>query len=190
MQQEAAHQTEGAFEAVVQFVDISGFTALTEELMTHGKEGAEELGQSLRFFFNPLIAAVQNAGRFITGFAGDAFTAVYPQKEVRDYSDSVLYAAQLMQDFFSENGVFETPFGSFSFAIKVGITFGKVEWGILEISDDFSTYFFRGTGNELISSIIVILYHYGISCIGNAAFHIFTQCEICISISLVSPFIH
>ncbi len=33
----------GSFEAFTMFVDISGFTKLTETLMQHGKEGAEVL---------------------------------------------------------------------------------------------------------------------------------------------------
>ena len=34
--------------------------------------------RTLRFHFDPLVAAVHDAGGFITGFAGDAFTAVFP----------------------------------------------------------------------------------------------------------------
>ncbi len=35
----------GRFPAVVLFVDTSGFTALSTQLITHGKEGAELLAE-------------------------------------------------------------------------------------------------------------------------------------------------
>jgi class 3 adenylate cyclase/tetratricopeptide (TPR) repeat protein len=80
-QRNAEGQTSGTIEAAALFVDISGFTSLTTKLMQHGRggrEGAEALVRTLRFHFDPLVAAVHEAGGFITGFAGDAFTALFP----------------------------------------------------------------------------------------------------------------
>ena len=92
LQQHASKKTSGVFPAAVQFVDISGFSSLTEKLIAHGKEGAEVLGTTLRFFFNPLIEAVEQAGGFITGFAGDSFTAVYPDREEADFGQRLLFS--------------------------------------------------------------------------------------------------
>lgn len=81
VRRDAEGQLSGTFEAAALFVDISGFTSLTTKLMQHGRggrEGAEALVRTLRFHFDPLVAAVHEAGGFITGFAGDAFTALFP----------------------------------------------------------------------------------------------------------------
>ena len=68
----------GRFQAAALFVDISGFTPLTEALLQHRRDGAEVLGQALNGIFGPLVAEVYVQGGFIAGFAGDAFTALFP----------------------------------------------------------------------------------------------------------------
>ena len=61
----------GQFEAVVLFVDTSGFTPLTARLSGHGREGAEVLAGILLAVFEPLVEAVYAHGGFIAGFAGE-----------------------------------------------------------------------------------------------------------------------
>ena len=68
----------GSLDACVMFVDISGFTPLTERLMKSGSHGAEELTGILNDLFSPLVALVYASGGFIPYFAGDAFTAIFP----------------------------------------------------------------------------------------------------------------
>ena len=68
----------GEFTAAALFVDISGFTTITETLMEYGTAGAETLANLMRGVFTPLIDSVYAQGGFIIGFAGDAFTAVFP----------------------------------------------------------------------------------------------------------------
>lgn len=128
------------------FVDISGFTALTGKLMSHGKEGAEILASTLRFYFDPLVESVLQAGGLIAGFAGDAFTAVFPQTDDIDVAEYTLQAALAMQEFFHEHDVYRNAFGEFPFALKIGLSWGSVEWGVIETSDTMATYFFRGPG--------------------------------------------
>ena len=65
----------GRFEAYTMFIDLSGFTAMTEALMREGNEGAEKLSRILNSIFNPLVHLVYHRGGFIPYFAGDAFTA-------------------------------------------------------------------------------------------------------------------
>ena len=77
LSQHAQGQTSGSFDAATLFVDISGFTTITETLMQHGTEGAETLANLMRSVFTPLIATVYEYGGFVVGFAGDAFTAVF-----------------------------------------------------------------------------------------------------------------
>ena len=60
------------------FVDLSGFTRLTESLMAKGPEGAEELSDVLNHIFQPTVELVYEQGGFIPYFAGDSFTAIFP----------------------------------------------------------------------------------------------------------------
>src|SRR5262245_18575512 len=96
LQEDAFGRTSGKFTAAAIFIDISGFTAMTEKLMQHGRGGAEALAGTLRFYFDPLIESVHEAGGFITGFAGDAFTALFPDAPDRNVASYALTAARKM----------------------------------------------------------------------------------------------
>ena len=80
----AAGEASGRLDAATLFVDVSGFSAMTSALMAHGQHGAEVLAQVMRAIFDPLVEAVYAHGGFITVFAGDAFTAVFPAGVGRD----------------------------------------------------------------------------------------------------------
>ncbi len=137
----------GQFEAVSMFVDISGFTAMTEALMTHGNEGAEALATALMSVFDPLVEAIYSHDGFITAFAGDGFTAVFPvHPELPAAARNACSAAQIIQRRFSQNPSRTTPFGQFDFAIKIGIGLGEVIWAILRADGQINrhSYFFRG----------------------------------------------
>src|SRR5918994_1154171 len=54
------------------FVDISGFTPLTERLARRGKVGAEELTDHLTTIFTSLMAAAERQGGDVLKFGGDA----------------------------------------------------------------------------------------------------------------------
>ncbi|KAF2073845.1 hypothetical protein CYY_004841 [Polysphondylium violaceum] len=66
------------YSSCVLFADISGFTALTERLGNHGKEGVELLTKNLNSYFTILIKIVKSFGGDIVKFAGDAVLAHWP----------------------------------------------------------------------------------------------------------------
>ena len=70
----------GEFKAFTMFMDISGFTIMTEKLLKEGKEGVEVLSTILNNIFQPVIDAVYERNGFVSGFAGDAFTAINTRK--------------------------------------------------------------------------------------------------------------
>ncbi|XYH98020.1 adenylate/guanylate cyclase domain-containing protein [Sorangium sp. So ce1128] len=144
IQQDALGNTEGSFTGAVLMIDIPGFTELTEKLMQHGRAGAETLAGTLRYYFDPLIAAVHHAGGFITNFAGDAFTALFQDTPDRKVAEYVLGAALSMRDLFAEHPERDTPFGSFPFSFRMGLAWGSVEWGIVRISPERAYYHFHG----------------------------------------------
>ena len=74
----AQGQPAGQFPAASLFVDVAGFTALTEALMEHGRAGSEALAALMSDLFEPLVQCIYEQGGFIASFFGDAFTALFP----------------------------------------------------------------------------------------------------------------
>lgn len=134
----------GRFDAASLFVDISGFTALTETLMQHHRDGAEVLTDVLNQIFAPIVHQVYARGGFITTFAGDAFTAVFPLR--RDAEQAALHAAHaalFIQRFFAQYGQMQTRYGDFQLGVKIGLGAGPAQWGILGAGGQHA-YYFRG----------------------------------------------
>ena len=136
---------EGTFNAVTMFVDVAGFTSMTETLMQHGPEGAEVLAEVMNTVFHLLVQAVYEQGGFISLFAGDAFTAIFPTERDELSETTILHGLaciEKIQDIFLHHGIHKTRFGQFDLQFKVGLSYGEVNWGIL--GETQKTYFFRG----------------------------------------------
>lgn len=148
-EQDQQHLTQGHFDATAIFIDISGFTLLTEELMKYQTDGAEVLTGVLNRMFNPVVHTIYQHGGMISTFAGDAFTALFPSENDRT-PQYALQAALRIQKFFEEHSAFPTPYGTFEMGVKIGVSFGDVQWGILSGVHPTSTtgvqktYYFRG----------------------------------------------
>lgn len=139
-------QHKGQFEAVCLFVDISGFTPLTNTLMVHGTEGIEIIADVLGEVFLPLVQLVYERGGFIATFAGDAFKAIFPLD--KSAHDRTVAAAWQIRETMRQRPSFDTPFGTFHFAVKVTVADGLVEWGIwqgrMETAAQNALYYFEG----------------------------------------------
>lgn len=139
----------GEFQACSMFMDLSGFTPMTEAMMEHGKQGGEVLSNILATIFHPMITVVYQRGGFITGFAGDAFTAVFPSDTLPEkIIDPALYmpvveAARDIQQILREIGCQTTPLGEFYVRAKIGLAYGQVRWGIIGL-ENHRTFYFRG----------------------------------------------
>ncbi len=132
----------GTFRATTLFADISGFTALTEQLMQHDTEGAEALSEILDAIFQPLVSCAVAQGGIIPHFAGDAFAAVFEGEKTA----LVAQIAHYFSAIFDKNAVFETPFGSFRINIRIGLSYGIVDWGI--VGDTPKSFYMKGTAIE------------------------------------------
>ncbi len=138
---------EGEFHSITMFMDISGFTPMTEKLMNYGKEGAEVLSDILNNIFKPVVHSIYKRGGFISGFAGDALTAIFPifhRKGAEDFSYLLkpCFAALAIQKIFEKKGLQKTKFADFDLSVKVGLSGGEVHWGIVG-SKQHKTYLFR-----------------------------------------------
>lgn len=136
------NKVNGSFRAFTMFIDLKGFTPLTQSFMKQGTAGAELLSLSLNKIFTPMVSLVYNKKGFIPYFAGDAFTAVFPLENAAITPGSFIKTAQQMRDLFAEQGRKNNQEDDFQIGIKIGLSFGKVEWGI--VGDAYKSFYFKG----------------------------------------------
>jgi class 3 adenylate cyclase/predicted ATPase len=137
---------QGNFTAAGMFVDLTGFSSMTDTLMQHGQHGAEVLANLMHSVFNPLVENIFNYGGKIVSFAGDGIMALFPiDDNERVVAVRALASAWTIQGRLSENPVRQTVYGKFTFSVKIGVTIGDVSWRILRSNDlQSATYYFRG----------------------------------------------
>ena len=135
----------GEMDAFTMFIDISGFTSLTENLMKGGSDGAEVLSDILKNIFKSTVNHVYEYGGFISTFAGDAFTSIFPvtkdQPHTTQAQNIILCAEKILQTF-KENPVQKTKFGNFEFGVSIGLSTGIIEWAIVGSKD--KSFYFKG----------------------------------------------
>ena len=137
----AAGETSGRFDAFVLFADVSGFSKISSALAEHGQHGAEVLSGLMRAVFDPLQQAIADHGGFITTSAGDAATAVFPDDDGR----AALAAAWAIRNYVLANSEQQTPYGAFPIGVKLGLSQGTVNWGIVASeSNERAAYYFHG----------------------------------------------
>ncbi len=136
-QQVLARRWQGSITGYTMFVDLSGFTALTNALMSRGSGGAEALTELLNDIFGPLVKAVYARGGLIPHFAGDAFLAIFPD---HPEGNNALDTASFAVEFFGRH---HSIFGGFTIGLKIGLSYGEIEWGIAGHRN--YAYYFRGS---------------------------------------------
>ena len=136
----------GQMEACVLFIDLSGFTRLTERLMQQGAKGAEELSYVLNHIFQPTVRLVYEQGGLIPYFAGDSFTALFPissQETAAGVATRVLHTSQTtLQRFLQDRHLADSVMAEHAIGIKIGLSAGAIEWGI--VGERRKGFYFRG----------------------------------------------
>ena len=121
--------------------------------MQEGQNGAEALAVLMRAVYEPLVRAVYAQGGFITFFAGDAFTALFPtegtpwqlEPPAAPLKQRALAAAWAIRAHMVENGRIETPYATFDLGVKLGMAAGAADWGIITVEDGVrAAAYFRG----------------------------------------------
>ena len=137
----------GEFQAVSLFLDLSGFSTMTDTLMQQGQHGAEVLAGLMHGLFDPLVESIFDYGGKIIGFAGDGIMALFPiESDARSTALRALTSAHVIQKGFRESPTRQTVYGEFSILAKIGLGCGSVSWGILRSSrGNQATYYFRGS---------------------------------------------
>ncbi|HAV77197.1 MAG TPA: hypothetical protein DCX53_07575, partial [Anaerolineae bacterium] len=129
------------------FLDLSGFSTMTDTLMQHGQHGAEVLASLMHGVFSPLVESIFEYGGKIVSFAGDGIMALYPvEGDEKSTALHALASAWVIQQRLLENPDRRTIYGKFTFSAKIGLTIGFVTWKILRSNDgESATYYFRGS---------------------------------------------
>lgn len=115
--------------AVTMFADVSGFTAMSEALGRFGKQGTEELTDTLNSYFDPTINLIERYGGIIGKFGGDAMTVLFPYTNEEEQRSAVRRAVacglQVQVDMVKYTDI-PTSGGLYSLAMKVGLGMGAV----------------------------------------------------------------
>ncbi len=118
---DAAGEHARILEGTLAFVDISGFTRLTEMLAAQGKSGAEELTGVLDAIFADLLALAYERGGELIKWGGDAVLVWFSGDR---HADRALAAAWQMQRTMRRIGRVRTSAGSSTLRMSVGIHSG------------------------------------------------------------------
>jgi class 3 adenylate cyclase/tetratricopeptide (TPR) repeat protein len=105
----------------VVFVDISGFTKLSERLSKKGKVGAEELTEALGSCFTRLLSIAYGNGGSLLKFGGDALLLFFT---VEEHEAKACRAAVGMRRALREIGMLETLGASSRLRMSVGVHSG------------------------------------------------------------------
>ena len=108
-------------DGTVVFVDISGFTKLSEKLATLGKLGAEELADAIGATFARLLAVAYGEGGNLIKFGGDALLLLFTGD---DHPRRATRAAVAMRRTLREIGRLETSGGRIALRMSVGVHTG------------------------------------------------------------------
>ena len=112
-------------EGTLAFVDISGFTALTERLASRGKVGAEILRDTLDGVFVALLDEAYNWGAGLLKWGGDALLLLF---DGTGHPERAARAAWEMQGTIDRVGRIRIGSGGVTLGMSVGIATGTVEF--------------------------------------------------------------
>jgi class 3 adenylate cyclase len=105
------------------FVDISGFTALSERLARRGRIGAEELTEILNHVFSRMLAVAYEKGGSLLKFGGDALLLVFTRGE---HAVLGAEAAVAMRAALREARTLATSVGRINLRMSVGLHSGDL----------------------------------------------------------------
>ena len=121
---EVAPGAMGRFGGAALFLDVSGFTTLSERLGRLGTSGTEELVRILNGFFEPAIDTIGASGGEVVAFGGDAITAVWAGGSAFDDASA---CARALARTSGARKPLTTSIGEFGFAVRIGIAAGTVD---------------------------------------------------------------
>ena len=119
---ETPEETVKEIDGSVAFVDISGFTKLSERLARRGKVGAEELTETIGTCFAELLAVAYAGGGNLIKFGGDALLLLFIGE---GHASRACAAAVGMRAALKRSGSISTPAGRVRLRMSVGVHSGR-----------------------------------------------------------------
>ncbi|CAI5776518.1 adenylate cyclase type 10 [Podarcis lilfordi] len=128
-----------SFDGVLLFVDISGFTALTEKfsMTTNLDRGADELTLALNNYVGDIVEEVLVFGGDVLKFAGDALLALWKVERCH-INDIITLALKCSFSIQQEYGVRDTEVG-LELRVKIGLSAGHISKVV--VGDNRHQYF-------------------------------------------------
>jgi class 3 adenylate cyclase/tetratricopeptide (TPR) repeat protein len=112
-----------AIDGSLLFVDISGFTKMSERLARHGKVGAEEVTDAIGTCFEAVLAVAYAGGGGLLKFGGDALLLLFRDA---DHAPRAAEAAIGMQRRLAEVGRLDTTAGRVVLRMSAGVHSGTI----------------------------------------------------------------
>lgn len=106
------------------FIDVSGFTALSERLAEKGRIGAEEVAGVLNSTFTELLTIASSLGGDLLKFGGDALLLLFTGP---DHPARAASAAYSMRSRLRTVGHVDTPAGKVRLGMSVGVHSGDID---------------------------------------------------------------
>jgi len=122
---EAVHRR---LEGTLLFVDVSGFTALTERLAARGKVGAEEITDVIGAVFGELLGTATSYGADLLKWGGDAVLLFFAEPES---APRACRAAALMSRAMTRIGNLRTSAGRVNLGVSIGGHSGQFDFYLL-----------------------------------------------------------
>src|SRR4051794_29717875 len=107
------------------FVDVSGFTAMSERLAPKGRLGAEEVTDVMSATFTRLLAVAYENGGGLVKFGGDALLLFFDGDE---HGRRACASAHTMRKTLEEIGSLDTSAGAVALQMHVGVHSGTFEF--------------------------------------------------------------
>lgn len=119
---EEPHEPYREVDGSIVFVDISGFTAMSERLSRKGKVGAEEVTDILESLFTRLLAVAYGNGGGLIKFGGDALLLLFTGRE---HEAAAARSAHGMRAVLRDIGRVQTSMGTVTLRMSVGVHSGQ-----------------------------------------------------------------
>jgi len=114
-----------SLDGTLAFVDISGFTAMSEALSSRGKAGAEEVTEVMNTTFARLVEVAYGEGGTLLKFGGDALLLFYAGP---DHAARGTKAAVGMRDALAAMGALETSAGPIELRLHAAVHSGTFDF--------------------------------------------------------------
>ena len=121
-------------QASMVFVDISGFTKLSEKLAKLGKLGAEEIAASIDSCFAQLLEVAYRDDGSLLKFGGDALLLLFTGDEPAEHAERACRAAAGMRQRLREIGRLDTAGGRVTLRMSVGVHTGAYQMFLVGVA--------------------------------------------------------